>query len=279
VATRRNFTQEYKDQAVSLVLDSGRSIAEVARSIGIHEMTLGKWVKKARESGRVPDKDLSEPERAELERLRKEVATLKMERDFAKKLQPGSRRNSREVRGDRGLGHREAVLGHVHVRPARRVPAGLLPVAGRGPVPAVTHRRRTHLPDPRHPRRAARTPRRAPSLGRTRRPRGPGRPQAGVAADARRRPAGTSPTSRETHHRRRSATHRRPGPDRAGLHRRGARHALVWRHHLRRDRRRLGLYRHRDRSALAHGGGLRRGRSPAHQRLPPPCSPAAHRAG
>lgn len=86
MATRRNFTQEYKDQAVSLVLDSGRSIAEVAKSIGVHEMTLGKWVKKARESGRVPDKDLSEPERAELERLRKENATLRMERDFAKKV-------------------------------------------------------------------------------------------------------------------------------------------------------------------------------------------------
>ena len=107
MATRRNFTQEYKDQAVSLVLDSGRSIAEVAKSIGVHEMTLGKWVKKARESGRVPDKDLSEPERAELERLRKENATLRMERDFAKKVimpRPGSRRNSREVCGDRGLG-------------------------------------------------------------------------------------------------------------------------------------------------------------------------------
>lgn len=69
MATRRHFTQEYKDQAVSLVLDSGRPIAEVARSIGVHEMTLGKWVKKARESGRAQDKDLSETERAELERL------------------------------------------------------------------------------------------------------------------------------------------------------------------------------------------------------------------
>jgi transposase len=86
VATRRNFTQEYKDQAVSLVLDSGRTIAEVAKSIGVHEMTLGKWVKKAREAGRVPDSDLSEPERAELERLRKENAVLRMERDFAKKV-------------------------------------------------------------------------------------------------------------------------------------------------------------------------------------------------
>ena len=86
MATRRNFTQEYKDQAVSLVLDSGRSIVDVAKSIGVHEMTLGKWVKKAKESGRVPDKDLTEPERAELERLRKENAVLRMERDFAKKV-------------------------------------------------------------------------------------------------------------------------------------------------------------------------------------------------
>ena len=37
-------------------------------------------------TGRVPDKDLSEPKRAELERLRKEIVTLKMERDFAKKV-------------------------------------------------------------------------------------------------------------------------------------------------------------------------------------------------
>ena len=83
MATRRRFTQEYKDQAVSLHLDSGRSIDEVARSIGVHEMTLGKWVKKARDSGRVLDKDLSETERAELERLRKDIAVLRMERDFA----------------------------------------------------------------------------------------------------------------------------------------------------------------------------------------------------
>jgi transposase len=86
LATRRHFTQEYKDQAVSLVLDSGRTIVDVARSIGVHEMTLGKWVKKARDSGRVPDKDLSESEREELDRLRRENATLRMERDFAKKV-------------------------------------------------------------------------------------------------------------------------------------------------------------------------------------------------
>jgi transposase len=96
VATRRYFTQEYRDQAVSLVLDSGRSIAEVAKSIGVHEMTLGKWAKNTIDSGPVLDKNLSETERVELEQLRKENAILRMERDFAKKWRPGSRRNSRE---------------------------------------------------------------------------------------------------------------------------------------------------------------------------------------
>jgi len=86
VATRRRFTQEYKDQAVSLVLDSGRTVAEVANSIGVHEMTLGRWVRNAKDSGRPGDEDLSEAERAELERLRKENAVLRMERDFAKKV-------------------------------------------------------------------------------------------------------------------------------------------------------------------------------------------------
>jgi transposase len=86
LATRRHFTQEYKDQAVSLVIDAGRAVADVARSIGVHEMTLSKWVKKAKESGRVPDKDLNENERAELERLRKEISVARMERDFAKKV-------------------------------------------------------------------------------------------------------------------------------------------------------------------------------------------------
>jgi transposase len=85
VATRRRFTQEYKDQAVSLVLGSGRTIAEVAKSIGVHEMTLGKWVKKAKESGQAPNREFVGDRTAELERLRKENATLRMERDFAKK--------------------------------------------------------------------------------------------------------------------------------------------------------------------------------------------------
>ena len=86
MATRRRFTQEYQDQAVSLVLHSGRTIRDVARSIGVHEITLGKWVSKAKEGETGPGKELSETERAELERLRKEITIVRMERDVAKKV-------------------------------------------------------------------------------------------------------------------------------------------------------------------------------------------------
>ena len=68
-STRRRFTDEYKGHAVRLVLDSSDSIAEIARSIGVHEMTLGKWVKKARDDGEESQRPLDEDERATLDRL------------------------------------------------------------------------------------------------------------------------------------------------------------------------------------------------------------------
>lgn len=83
---QRHFTDEYKASAVALVLEDGKSIAETARNIGVHEMTLGKWVRKVREAGGEKEKPLSEDERAELEELRKENARLRMEVEFAKKV-------------------------------------------------------------------------------------------------------------------------------------------------------------------------------------------------
>ncbi|MER7547272.1 transposase [Spirillospora sp. NPDC127506] len=42
---RRQFTQEHKDEIVRMVLDGPRPIAHVAREVGIHDTTLGNWVK------------------------------------------------------------------------------------------------------------------------------------------------------------------------------------------------------------------------------------------
>ncbi len=86
-STRRGFTDEYKEQAVGFVIDEGRPVAEVARNIGVHEMTLGRWVKKHKESvPEQPDMPLNSSERAELERLQAENAELRMQVEFAKKV-------------------------------------------------------------------------------------------------------------------------------------------------------------------------------------------------
>jgi transposase len=84
--TRRKFTQEYKDEAVALVLGSGRSIADVAKSLGINETSLGYWVKKAKDTGQAEERPLTVSERAELEELRKKNAQLQMENAFLKKV-------------------------------------------------------------------------------------------------------------------------------------------------------------------------------------------------
>jgi transposase len=82
---RKKYTQEYKDEAVELVVSSGRPIAEVARNLGINEGTLGNWVQTAKKSGKVQEKPLDTDERARLKELEEEVRRLKMERDFLKK--------------------------------------------------------------------------------------------------------------------------------------------------------------------------------------------------
>lgn len=80
----RKFTPEYRDQAVHLVIDTGRPIAAVARELGINEGTLGNWVNKYRNE-HPPSEELNISERARLKELENENRELRMERDFLKK--------------------------------------------------------------------------------------------------------------------------------------------------------------------------------------------------
>ena len=75
---------EFQRDAVAMVLDDKRSIADVARSIGVNEGTLGNWVGKARRE-RDAGRGVSADERAELAVLRGENAQLRMERDLLKR--------------------------------------------------------------------------------------------------------------------------------------------------------------------------------------------------
>jgi len=82
---RREFSPEYKDEAVKLVINTGRTVAVVARELGINEATLGRWVNAQKVRADGGDTPLSETERAELARLRKENSELKLDRAFLKK--------------------------------------------------------------------------------------------------------------------------------------------------------------------------------------------------
>ncbi len=81
------FPPEFRREAVELVLTSGRTIKEIADSLGISDGTLGNWVRLHRdEEARAADPDgLTESEREELKRLRKEVTDLRIDREILRK--------------------------------------------------------------------------------------------------------------------------------------------------------------------------------------------------
>ncbi|GAC1414023.1 MAG: transposase [Mycobacterium sp.] len=82
--SRRSFTDEFKRDAVALVIDEDRRVIDVARSLGVGEGTLGNWVRQAR-IDRGERAGLTTSEKTELAELRKENARLRMERDLLKR--------------------------------------------------------------------------------------------------------------------------------------------------------------------------------------------------
>lgn len=81
----RKFDEDFKQGAVRLVTETGKPIAQVARDLGINEGTLGNWCAKARAERDGGNAGLSEDERAELGRLRRENIELRMQRDVLKR--------------------------------------------------------------------------------------------------------------------------------------------------------------------------------------------------
>jgi transposase len=81
---RSKYDAEFREGAVRIVEETGKSVAAVARDLGVNEGTLGNWVVRAREA-REGTEGLSKGDIEELKRLRAEVAELRMERDVLKR--------------------------------------------------------------------------------------------------------------------------------------------------------------------------------------------------
>ena len=110
---RQAFTKEFKAEAVRIVQASGRTVGAVARELDLTEPALREWVRQAEiDAGRGQPGALTTDERAELAQLRREVRTLRMERDILK--------NCRARQGPSHLLPRNSRGGYADRRPGSR---------------------------------------------------------------------------------------------------------------------------------------------------------------
>ena len=82
---RRQFTEEFRTQAVRLVLDEGKTVGAVARELDLTASALRQWVERARADRTGGKSGLTTAEREELARLRRELRIVQEERDILKK--------------------------------------------------------------------------------------------------------------------------------------------------------------------------------------------------
>ena len=97
---RKRYTVEFKREAVRQASQPGASTAKVAQDLGIHASLLHRWVRElvASKDGRVAKADaIASALAQENQRLQRELAQVKTERDILKKAAATSRRNRREV--------------------------------------------------------------------------------------------------------------------------------------------------------------------------------------
>ncbi len=86
MAPPSKYPEEFRRQAAALVLDSGRSVRDVGRELGVNHETLRNWVDRLRrERAAGAPAGLNPDERAELVRLRRQVAQLELEKEILKK--------------------------------------------------------------------------------------------------------------------------------------------------------------------------------------------------
>lgn len=81
---RGRFTDEFKAEAVALVIDEGMSIAKVSKDLDLTPSSLSAWVNQAKADRGLDKSRFTTEERAELAKLRKENRELRMEREILK---------------------------------------------------------------------------------------------------------------------------------------------------------------------------------------------------
>lgn len=82
---RKQYSSEFKGEAVRLVTEGGLSIAQAARDLGLDDNMVSRWKKEAQHHGQQAFPGQGHPQDEELSRLRREVEVLRQEREILKK--------------------------------------------------------------------------------------------------------------------------------------------------------------------------------------------------
>src|SRR4028118_802231 len=82
---RKQYSSEFKHEAVRLVTEGGLSMAQVARDLGLDDNLVSRWKKEAEQNGQRAFPGQGHPQDQELARLRREVEVLRQEREILKK--------------------------------------------------------------------------------------------------------------------------------------------------------------------------------------------------
>lgn len=85
VSRRKQYSSEFKREAVRLVTEGGLSIAQAARDLGLNDNVVSRWKKEAAQNGRRAFPGQGHPQDEELARLRRENEVLRQEREVLKK--------------------------------------------------------------------------------------------------------------------------------------------------------------------------------------------------
>jgi len=152
MGTRRTFTDEFKQEAVRMVLDQGLSVSEAARRLGIHSTLRTKWKKRYQGSSK-PGPNAPTALEEENRRLRAENERLRMEREILKKRRPSSRRSPSEIPLHRRS--QERMADRCSMRPAGSVTQWLLCLATSASERASMSPRGNDRSHPRDPSRVA----------------------------------------------------------------------------------------------------------------------------
>lgn len=99
--TNKHFPDQFKRQAVELARACGRPVGQIARELGVADQSLGNWM--AQVDGSRGKSELTSDEREELKFLRKEIKTLRMEREILKKAPSASARRRNTPIGESKL--------------------------------------------------------------------------------------------------------------------------------------------------------------------------------